>query len=217
MPIKIQCGCGQRYAFDAEPVDGRLAVPVNCPVCGVDGTAAANEIIARSLPAPPANSPPPTGTRMRVAVAATPTPVSPQSSPTLPPGASVVARMSMVNREQAEVEARAKVSWGDPPENVLQYLMTHGYDHEEASALIKGMYRERALLVRAKGIKKIVFGILLICAGAAGMLYMLSIKYVDGKLAGLMFGLGLWGLWNIINGGIMVVVPKMQGGDVAES
>jgi hypothetical protein len=25
VPIKIQCGCGQKYAFDVEPVGGRMA------------------------------------------------------------------------------------------------------------------------------------------------------------------------------------------------
>jgi hypothetical protein len=33
-PIKIQCGCGQRYAFDVEPVHGRMPSPVARPVCG---------------------------------------------------------------------------------------------------------------------------------------------------------------------------------------
>ena len=54
MPIKVLCSCGQKYAFDVEPVNGRMPMPVACPVCGADGTAAANEIIARSLPAQPA-------------------------------------------------------------------------------------------------------------------------------------------------------------------
>jgi hypothetical protein len=59
IPIKIQCGCGQRYAFDVEPVNGQMATTVACPVCGVDGTAAANEIIAQTLAAQPAVAPPP--------------------------------------------------------------------------------------------------------------------------------------------------------------
>src|SRR5579863_1182753 len=66
--IKILCSCGQKYAFDAEPLNGRLANQVICPVCGADGTAAANEIIAGQIshapPAPalsvsPAHSQPP--------------------------------------------------------------------------------------------------------------------------------------------------------------
>jgi hypothetical protein len=49
IPIKIQCGCGQRYAFDIEPFCGRMPFPVACPVCGADGTSAANEVIAFTL------------------------------------------------------------------------------------------------------------------------------------------------------------------------
>ncbi len=57
IPIKIQCGCGQKYAFDVEPVNGRMGTAVACPVCGTDGTAVANEIISQTLasqaPPPP--------------------------------------------------------------------------------------------------------------------------------------------------------------------
>jgi len=49
IPVKIQCGCGQRYAFDIEPVRGRMPSSVICPVCGADGTHAANEVIAYTL------------------------------------------------------------------------------------------------------------------------------------------------------------------------
>jgi hypothetical protein len=49
MPVKIQCGCGQRYAFNVEPFCGRMTSSVSCPVCGADGTKAANEVIAFTL------------------------------------------------------------------------------------------------------------------------------------------------------------------------
>ncbi len=49
IPVKIQCGCGQRYVFDIEPVCGRMPGRVACPVCGQDGTRVANEIIAYTL------------------------------------------------------------------------------------------------------------------------------------------------------------------------
>jgi len=60
--IKIICGCGQKYAFDVYPLNGRMPAPVQCPVCGMDGTAVANEVIARTLGAqlvPPAPQPMP--------------------------------------------------------------------------------------------------------------------------------------------------------------
>jgi hypothetical protein len=43
--ITIQCPCGQKFAFDVEPVNGRMPVSVACPACGADGTNAANEQI----------------------------------------------------------------------------------------------------------------------------------------------------------------------------
>lgn len=59
IPIKIQCGCGQRYAFDVEPVNGFMPTNVACPTCGVDGTTAANEMIAQALAAHAPAMPPP--------------------------------------------------------------------------------------------------------------------------------------------------------------
>jgi len=53
IPIKLQCGCGQRYSFDVEPVNGGMPSSVACPVCGADGTAAANQVIAQTLAAQP--------------------------------------------------------------------------------------------------------------------------------------------------------------------
>lgn len=49
VPVKIYCGCGQHYAFDVQPVNGRMPAPVACPACGADGTEAANAAIAQTL------------------------------------------------------------------------------------------------------------------------------------------------------------------------
>ncbi len=60
--IKIICSCGQKYSFDVHPLNGRMPAPVQCPICGMDGTAAANELMARTLdaqPTPPAPPPVP--------------------------------------------------------------------------------------------------------------------------------------------------------------
>jgi len=47
--VKIECPCGQHYEFEVEPVNGRMASMVACPVCGTDGTETANTIIAGKL------------------------------------------------------------------------------------------------------------------------------------------------------------------------
>lgn len=64
MEIKIQCGCGTKYKFDIEPLNGRMPVIVTCPNCGNNGTEDANQQIAQRHPAPayaaaPSAPPPP--------------------------------------------------------------------------------------------------------------------------------------------------------------
>src|ERR1044071_8207891 len=54
VPIKIQCGCGQRYAFEVEPVAGQMPAAVSCPKCGTDGTTAANAVLSQQFQAQPA-------------------------------------------------------------------------------------------------------------------------------------------------------------------
>jgi len=86
MKIKIQCSCETKYAFDVEPVNGRMPVRVNCPGCGADGTDAANAIIGQQLagsePPAPASAPVPVPvarpaeTKPRIRIGAdTPSPV----------------------------------------------------------------------------------------------------------------------------------------------
>jgi len=82
MEIKIQCDCGARYAFDVDPVNGRMPVPVQCPSCGADGTAAANEFIARQSPAAAPPPPPQPGVRLRTV--ATPASTSAWAAPAAP-------------------------------------------------------------------------------------------------------------------------------------
>lgn len=81
MTVKILCGCGQKYAFDVEPYHGRMPAPVQCPICKTDGTAAANEILARTTPAPAVATAPPVATPaaapgLRIS-SATPAPAAP--------------------------------------------------------------------------------------------------------------------------------------------
>jgi hypothetical protein len=57
MELKVVCDCGQKYKFDVEPVNGRMPYAVNCPMCGVDGTHAANQLLTQQVAAAPALAP----------------------------------------------------------------------------------------------------------------------------------------------------------------
>ncbi len=83
MEIKIQCGCGAKYKFEVEPVNGRMPVPAVCPNCGANGTYEANQQIAQKLgtaasaPAPAAAYAP----AAAPAYAAAPAPAQPPPAP----------------------------------------------------------------------------------------------------------------------------------------
>jgi uncharacterized protein YxjI len=90
MEIKIECGCGTKYKFDVEPVNGRMPIGIVCPNCGASGITEANYQISQKLGStPPAFSPPP---------AATPP----------PPPAPAPASSLRLNREAAEAPAPAE-------------------------------------------------------------------------------------------------------------
>jgi hypothetical protein len=82
MEIKVQCGCGTKFAFDVEPVNGRMPVRVNCPGCGADGTDLANEVIRQKLDdAAPVlqETPAPDGPSLRVEKSSQPASTGPAS------------------------------------------------------------------------------------------------------------------------------------------
>src|SRR5205814_29352 len=83
IPIKLQCECGQRFAFEVEPVHGRMPTPVNCPACDADNTAAANAVLAQSAEPRPEATP-----------AATPAGPGPLRV-TLPPRAESPAKLAV--------------------------------------------------------------------------------------------------------------------------
>ena len=219
IPIRVQCFCGQRYTFEVEPVNGRMSSPVACPVCGADGTAAANAAIAQSMAAPPVASPPPQAraaslrapapapaVRLAAPVAAAPAPAP--GKPALLPG--------QLDRTQAEHEARAKVLWGDPPHEVTKFLMRQGIAYEEASELVDELFRERAATIRANGIRKIVTGSGLMFVPIIAWMIFAGIGVISLKLFAIAIMVGLWGAWQVFKGIFMVSAPKSESGDVAE-
>ncbi len=235
VPVKIECDCGQHYAFEVEPVNGCMPSAVACPGCGADGTHSANEAIIRHLG--------PRATQPAITVAASAPRPAPAVQIAEPPAAVVIApktqlhvsqpasapaaathsksalhasQFGLVSREQAEVEARAKISWGDPPEAVIKFLMIQGFTHPEASEMVEEMFKVRRAETRANGIKKTMMGGGMMCVPVVALIFFLSIHYIPIKIMGAAIGVGLWGLIKVIQGLIMILAPKMETGDVAD-
>ena len=101
--LKVLCGCGQKFKFDVEPVNGRMSFTVNCPVCGIDGTPAANAMLAQQLPAQPMPPPPPAATRMQISrpvEVATPVAAPPLIAPL--PSAAIGAMVKKAPKSKGE-------------------------------------------------------------------------------------------------------------------
>ncbi len=208
--IKIQCGCGQRYAFDVEPVQGRMPHVVACPACGADGTSVANEILARSMPVQPATPSPPVNVG-RMAVAS----VAPRGGPKPPGQRSLAPLPGQLDRNQAQHEARAQILWGDAREEVIRFLMRQGVPVADASAIVDELLQERVATIRRNGIIRIVSGGLLICVPIAAWIIFNILGYILVKTLAFTIIGGLYGISLVVKGVGMAFAPKSEAGDVS--
>jgi hypothetical protein len=105
--------------------------------------------------------------------------------------------------EQAKVEARAKVIWGESPKKVIFFLRTKGVSMEEAIQITDEAFAERRAEERAQSIKQILIGLVLLFLPVGGYLVFSAIGSLS-ILAMLIFGVscaaGLYGLYSIITG-----------------
>jgi len=240
--VKIQCNCGQKYAFDVEPIGNSLPAPVACPVCGADGTSLANQFIAQHSIIPVAAAVPVNGasdskaTAVRVAVpqpaVAAVRPVTPvarvsatiAAAPTASiahaehgPGSAPAKRLpGQLEPDRAVAEARSKILWGDEPKDVTSFLRGNGFDAQEAKRIIDGLVEERAVTIRKGGVGKMFFGAGLICVPIISFLVFLSVGYLPTKILGLTVMVGCYGFWVFLKGLFMFLAPKSEAGDIAD-
>jgi hypothetical protein len=238
--IKINCGCGQRYAFDVEPISGRMPGAVACPVCGVDGTANANAILAerlQSLSAAPASAPaavrvpavPAMATVAQTRTAAM-APIQPSNGATAvrvgsapanhnPAPAAPAERTRLrgqMEPERAMNEARSKIMWGDDPAEVTKFLQVQGFTADEAREALAPILVERAQTVRKAGTSKIFSGLGMMCVPLIAGAIFLSIGFFPIKIFGATVAVGIWGGFRALTGAIMFLSPKSEKGDVSE-
>ena len=201
VPVKIECECGQSYAFEVEPVYGRMPYSITCPSCGEDGTAAADEFISSQCTSPDA-------------VAEPSLPSIQISKPAAAPEAS--SGRGIINRPKAEREAKSKTMWGEPQEHVTSYLLTQGFNRSEAMELAFRLSAERMAIVRSNGIKKIIVGAVLAFVPLIAYIIFKSLGFYLIKLFILSIIVGCTGAYMCISGILMVVSPKSEKGNVVK-
>lgn len=184
---------------------------VACPICGTDGTQAANAFIAQST-AQFASAPP---QQYATAAVMAPPPAPPQAAPPVSRSSGRPTAKKEVDIIQVTHEARAKMLWGDDKPNVVRFLMMQGLSAPEAQKLAEALFAERAKTIRANGVMKALTGVGLICVPLAAFIGMSLVGAVSFQLLGIAGVFGLWGIYRLLKGIIMFVSPKSEPGDVS--
>jgi hypothetical protein len=215
IPIKIECVCGQHYAFDIEADGDHQPGTVACPACGMDGTAATNAIIGRRLAAQPAAAVAP-AIKPRIRIAGPPASTQ-AAAPVARPGAGAPGVAQDNSRNQADIEARAKILWGDSPEEVIKFLMIRGFSCQEASDKVHVLFKERLAEIRANGIVKILTGIFVAVGAATSFLFLVKIGFLSIWLLASAGIACVSGMWMILIGIFKVLTPKSEHGDASDN
>lgn len=118
--------------------------------------------------------------------------------------------------EQARHEARAKVFWGDPPEEVIKYLQMQGINYDEACITVDEMYAEREKAIRARGVRRIIAGIGMVAVPVITWIIFAMIGAASLTLMGIAGVIGAAGGWFCLKGTFMLLSPRTETGDVAD-
>jgi hypothetical protein len=122
-----------------------------------------------------------------------------------------------MDRKQAEIEARARITWGDDRHAVTGFLVSNGYSTEEAIDTANELFTERAADVRVIGIRKIIFG-----AGLAAYPFVIwfieqSTGIFHPQSMGAAILVGLIGPWKVVQGIRMACAPAADASDLSET
>ena len=123
---------------------------------------------------------------------------------------------------QLITEARARISWGESPLAVRDFLTTNGIPAADARSKIKELYAERNWEIRKVNLKNIFIGVIL--AGVGGFFVYDSfhdsstVRTIKGRGAelGIGLGIGCYGLYKSVNGIIYFFRPQLEDESLAE-
>jgi predicted phage tail protein len=122
-----------------------------------------------------------------------------------------------IDHTQAQHEAKAKIFWGDPPEEVIKFLMIRGFSYQEASDKVRVLFNERLAAIRTNGIGKILMGIFIAFGSAASFLLLVRAGLISLWLLASAGIACVSGLWMILVGIFKVLAPKSERGDASDN
>jgi hypothetical protein len=127
-----------------------------------------------------------------------------------------------VNPEILITEARARITWGDEPASVRDFLTSSGMSAADADAKIKELICERSAEIRKIGIRNVVIGAAILCAAAFGFFVSFAcspsgnLGPLTGRVCVAAVLAALFGLWKLTKGVIDLVWPKSERGSIPD-
>jgi hypothetical protein len=122
-----------------------------------------------------------------------------------------------MDSESLFTEARARITWGESPLVVREFLVVSGVPEADADLCIRNFAAERNSTIRKKGIADVCVGSTLI-AVAAVMLFLIFRKggcadsydtgTDSGRAAGGIILVALYGIWRLIRGIFYAFRPR---------
>ena len=106
--------------------------------------------------------------------------------------------------------------WGDSYDEVVKFLRMQGYSQAEATAAVAEMFQERLATIRANGVQKIVIGSILLSVPVALFLVLLGTNSISMRLLPIPILFGIWGIWLVVKGTLMLLAPKSEMGDASQ-
>jgi hypothetical protein len=120
-----------------------------------------------------------------------------------------------MTQDEARIEARAKIIWGESKESVSAFLQTHGFGEQDTLSLLAEFDQERATAIRSSGIKKLTMGALLVPIPVIAYLVFMAMGVILMKIFAITIVAGLFGLWKVIDGISMIMAPGSERGDLS--
>jgi len=106
------------------------------------------------------------------------------------------------NPEKLIYEARARITWGDPPDEVRDWLNSEGLDSMRTDEILNACMADRAAAVRKRAITEIVIGTVLLVLAGSGIAAIapLGSSRGVGRAFALMLVLACYGLFRLLRG-----------------
>lgn len=112
----------------------------------------------------------------------------------------------LLKKRGAPLEARARIMWGDSPDDTRQWLLETGIDGRRSDEIIREFMDERCAEIRREGKSEIYVGVKLFFAATLIVLLRLTIfekyfyEYTIDKIYGIAMMFFAYGLWKFLRG-----------------